>query len=981
MPSPGQTDFFTLPSSQKRKLIFSFVSSTVLLVTIMTMFRSSVFSDRYMPHAFCYLEKPALVWTHVAADTVIGLSYVAIAVSLGYLVFKGRKDIPFRWMFLAFGLFIVACGGTHFVETVTVWIPVYVFSAGVKLFTAIASLCTAVALPFYVPDALNVVREAKRSEKRREELELVLAQRNEAQQALRQLNTQLENQVEERTAELNAAVASLEAQLQQRKKLEASVARLAAIVESSNDAIVSKDLDGTIRSWNGGAERLYGYTAEEVIGKNIQIICPQNRSREMLDILSRVKHGDRIRNFETERVNKSGFLIDVSLTVSPVFDEAGHVVGASAIGRDITTAKRAQDALRESEAQYRLLFDRSPLPMWIFDQKTLKFLAVNQAAVDHYGYSREEFFRMTVLDIRPLEDAASVLKEMAIPEAERKQRKIWRHRKKDGSIINVEITSRDLTSPTPTSELVLAHDVTQRLQSETRLLQSEERFSKAFRSSPFGITISTENEGRYVDANPAFLSIMGYERDELVGKTVHDLHIWSEPHERALLLQQLDHPKPTKSVEAHFRAKSGKIRLVEMAAERIVLDDKHCVLAIIQDITEARQLEQQFLQAQKMEAVGRLAAGLAHDFNNMLGVIIGYADIARERLDPDQAAQKHLAEIRKASERAAGLVRQLLVFTRQQQQVPRVLNLNSIVKNLNNMLVHVLGEDIAFELELTEPLGSVRVDLGQMEQVLMNLAVNARDAMPKGGQFLIETSNVDLDEKYIGQQGPVKPGSYVLLAVSDNGTGMDEVALSRAFEPFFTTKEPGKGTGLGLATVWGIIKQSNGYISVYSDMGHGTTFKIYLPRVDQPAENLVPTTVNVSPRSGHETVLLVEDDSALRVLAANVLEGKGYNVLSAPDGSLAIDFAAQFEGEIALLLTDVIMPGMTGPELANELKKVRPGLKTLYMSGYSGNLLFRGGISGNLAVLSKPFSSLDLLTKVRSVLDEKPEENKTAPKQ
>ncbi|HLV85396.1 MAG TPA: PAS domain S-box protein [Candidatus Sulfotelmatobacter sp.] len=960
--SPGTPDFFRPSLTQTRQILATFLGFGAVLLILLTFFRSAVFSERYMPHAFCYLEKPALIWTHVLADLSIGLSYTAISMSLGFLLYKGRHEIPFRWMFVAFGVFIIACGGTHFIETVTVWVPVYVFAALVKIFTALASVCTAVVLPFTIPDILDVLHQAKTSESRRRELEVVLEERNEAQLALRKSNRQLEEQVKARTLELMEANSALQTELSERK-------RLAAIVESSDDAIIGKDLNGVITSWNRGAEKLYGYRAEEAIGQHIELIVPSHLRHESAEIMDRLSRGEHLAYFATERVTKSGQLLDVSLSLSPVFDAAEKIVGASAIARDITNAKRTEDALRESEAQYRLLFDRNPLPMWIFDRKSLQFRAVNQAAVQHYGYSRDEFLRMTILDIRPEEEVPALLKELSRPTEGLQEAALWKHRKKDGSVIDVEITACDLSIPTPNCQLVLVNDVTERLRNERKLRQSEERFSKAFTSSPIAITISTESESRYVDANPAFLAMMGYEYSELVGRKGIDLGVWYYPEERALMLEQLDAPKPAKPLEVSFRTKSGKVRVVELSAERITLGDQACILAVIHDVTEQKQLKEQFLQAQKMEAIGRLAGGVAHDFNNMLGVIIGYSELAMERLQSDEVTRGKIAEIRKSADRATGLVRQLLTFSRQQKQVPRTLNLNAVVQNLTKMLSHMIGEDVSLDFRPTEPLGSVRVDLGQIEQVLMNLSVNARDAMPTGGKLLIETANVVLDDAYIGQQGPVKPGSYVLLSVSDTGTGMNPETLSRAFEPFFTTKERGKGTGLGLATVWGIVNQSDGYISVYSDEGHGTTFKIYLPRVDQPAESLVPPEVKIVPPSGHETILLVEDDEALRDLTLTVLQSKGYRVLAARTGRAALELVGLFTGKISLLLTDVIMPEMTGPELAAEMQIRRPGIRVLYMSGYAKNFVIDTGMLGaSSAMLVKPFSSLELLTKVRAAL-------------
>lgn len=965
----GDLDFFRLSPHQKRHLSYLIVAFSSLLLLAVTVFRSTVFSERYMPHAFCYMQKPLLIWTNVVADSLIGISYTAISVSLAYLVTKGRKDIPFRWMFLAFGLFIVACGGTHFVETVTIWIPIYVFSAFLKVFTAIASVSTAVALPFTIRNVHNLIHDARASQQYREELEAAVNQLHTAQTGLRDVNRRLEKQVTERTAELTQTNSALQKELTDRKFLQSSLAKLAAIVESSDDAIITKDLNGKITSWNHGAEKLYGYSREQVLGLDISLIVPKERLHEIQEIIAKISAGQRVDHFETQRITSSGTGLDVSVTASPVFNAEGELCGVATIARDITPAKRAQEALLRSETQYRLLFENNPMPMWIFDRKNLRFQAVNEAAIKHYGYSRREFLKMTIADIRPAEDVPKLLSEISIDSGELQDAALWRHRKKDGTIIDVEITACGVDTPTPESELILAHDVTERLKNERHLRQSEERFSKVFRSSPLGITISRESDGLYLDANAAFLRMMEYEYDDLVGETAHQLNIWNEPHDREQMLRRLGQPDLTMPLEVRFRTRSGKSRLVQIAAETVELDDQRCVLAITQDVTEARLLEQQFRQAQKMEAIGRLAGGVAHDFNNMLGVIIGYSELARERLPDDEKSKKYVAEIRRAAERAAGLTRRLLSFSRQQPQVPRVLNLNSIVQNLEGMLARMIGEDISLIFRPREPLGSVWVDLVQMEQVLMNLAVNARDAMPNGGELIIETENIYLDETYIGQQGPAKPGHYVQFTVSDTGCGMDAATQAQIFEPFFTTKEPGKGTGLGLATVWGAIKQSNGYISVYSYIGRGTTFKIFLPRIDKAAEGLIPADIDAVASYGYETVLVVEDEDALRELAVSVLERRGYKVLSASAGNVALEIAKEYSSEIALVVTDVIMPKMTGPDLVTELRKHRPRLKVLYMSGYSRNLIVdEGAVDSQAAMLSKPFSSLELLNRVREVL-------------
>jgi two-component system cell cycle sensor histidine kinase/response regulator CckA len=381
-------------------------------------------------------------------------------------------------------------------------------------------------------------------------------------------------------------------------------------------------------------------------------------------------------------------------------------------------------------------------------------------------------------------------------------------------------------------------------------------------------------------------------------------------------------------------------------------------------------LERQLRQAQKMEAMGRLAGGISHDFNNLLSVIIGYSELAQNDLDREHPVSKHVEQIKKAGQRAASLTRQLLAFSRKQVLQTRALNLNGIVNSVSKMLCRLIGEDISLVLRLAEPLSSVRVDLGQMEQVLMNLAVNARDAMPEGGRIFVETADVELDEVYSQGHRVVKPGPYVMLSVSDTGVGMDQATLSRIFEPFFTTKEPGRGTGLGLSTVYGIVKQSGGYIWVYSELFRGTTVKIYLPPSDQPAESLLPPAAKVVLPTGTETILLVEDDEALRKVTISLLQSGGYKMLEADNAVSAINISDRFDGNIDLLLSDVILPGKSGPDLALEIKRNRPNIKFLYASGYTGDMIAHQGVlDPGTTLLSKPFSKETLLTTVREVLD------------
>jgi signal transduction histidine kinase/CheY-like chemotaxis protein len=397
-------------------------------------------------------------------------------------------------------------------------------------------------------------------------------------------------------------------------------------------------------------------------------------------------------------------------------------------------------------------------------------------------------------------------------------------------------------------------------------------------------------------------------------------------------------------------------------------------VVVFEDIAERKQLEAQLRRAQRMEAVGRSAGGVAHDFNNLLMVIKGYSDLMLDRLSPGEPFRKNADEIKKAADRAASLTRQLLAFSRMQVLQPKVLDLNAVVAEMGKMLPRLIREDIELTIVTKASLGRVRADQSQIEQVILNLVVNARDAMPQGGKLTIETANVDLDVGYARRHAGVSPGSYVMLAVSDTGVGMDAETQAHIFEPFFTTKGLGKGTGLGLATVYGVVKQSGGWIWVYSELGRGATLKIYLPRVEEVAEEVELSKTVAAPPRGSETILLVEDQDSIRELARQFLEGSGYTVLEARDGSDALEIAERQQGVIDLLVTDVVMPKMGGPELAYCLSTSRPQLRVLYMSGYAehAGANDHGMAGGDTASLQKPFALDTLARKVREVLDAKP---------
>ena len=519
------------------------------------------------------------------------------------------------------------------------------------------------------------------------------------------------------------------------------------------------------------------------------------------------------------------------------------------------------------------------------------------------------------------------------------------------------------------------------IEEHTRLLETEieerkhaeDRFRVLVETAPTGIVIADEN-GRIAEVNAQALRMFGYDRGELVGELIEALlperyrgghrgkraAYMNEPHARPMGL----------GTELFARRRDGTEFPVEISLGPLVTKDGVLVSSTVVDITERKKMEEQLRLSQRMEAIGKLAGGVAHDFNNLLAVILGCSDVLIDALPADHAAVRKVEMIRKAGASAADLTRQLLAFSRQQMLQPRVLDLKEIIERTQGLLHRLIGENIKVRIAVEPSLGRVKSDPGQIEQVLLNLAVNARDAMPNGGHLTIEAKNVELDDSYKQEHQRVVPGQYVMLAVGDTGCGMNRETQSRIFDPFFTTKELGKGTGLGLATVYGIVKQSGGYIWVYSEIDKGTVFKIYLPRVDEEADAIEQKDLDKVTSRGCETILLAEDSASLREMAREYLESVGYTVLEAASGKEALQQAKEFAGHIDLLLTDVVMPEMSGPELACQMSGLRPGTKVIFTSGYTDDAIARQGVlDPAVAFIQKPYRPKALARKIREVLD------------
>jgi len=448
--------------------------------------------------------------------------------------------------------------------------------------------------------------------------------------------------------------------------------------------------------------------------------------------------------------------------------------------------------------------------------------------------------------------------------------------------------------------------------------------------------------------------------------------IYHEPKQRERLVEENSQKKDFHNLEVQWKRRDGEVITAMLSGHRVTGTDHapSYYEVFAEDITARRILERQLLQSQKMEAIGRLAGGIAHDFNNLLGVVLGHTEILEDYAGRDSRLRQSVEAIHNATKRASSLTMQLLAFSRKQVVEPKILDLNASVREIEKLLHRVIGEDIQLIIRLQPDLGAMQIDPGQLDQILMNLVVNARDAMPNGGKLILETSDVTLEEPYVGQHLGAATGSFVLLSISDTGCGMDQETLSHIFEPFFTTKEKGKGTGLGLSTVYGIVKQCGGYVMAYSELSRGTTFKIYFPRCSGVPEALRPPDWRAEVPGGKETVLLVEDETALRELTCGLLERAGYTVLEAANVEDAIQLSENAECKIDLLLTDVVMPGMDGHELSHYLTSRSPALKVLYMSGYTDDVIVhRGVLDRGTTLLQKPFGRSALLGKVREVLD------------
>jgi PAS domain S-box-containing protein len=762
--------------------------------------------------------------------------------------------------------------------------------------------------------------------------------------------------------------------------------QLASIVQSSHDAIIGMNLEGVITSWNPGATRLYGYPEQEMLGREGAVLCPPRRRAEETRLLARIAIGGQVASHQTVRTREDGTPIAVSLTLSPILDSAGQVSGIASVSRDFTEQQRA-------EARFRGLLESAPDAIVGVDAVG-RIALVNAQAERLFGYPRAEMVGQPVEILVP--DAVRV----AHPDhrahylSDPRPRPMGAGmalagRRRDGTEFPAEISLSTLDTEGGVLVSAAIRDVTDRTKAEAK-------FRGLLEAAPDAI-VGVQADGRITLVNAQAERLFGYRREEMEGQPVeilvpHGARAVHPTHRGRYFAEPQQRPMGA-GLQLAARRKDGSEFPAEISLSALDTEDGLLVSAAIRDVTdrieaqaergrlkalgEREKLEGQLHQSQRLESLGQLAGGVAHDFNNLLGAILNYAAFVEEELAAAAArpggaiwipVSQDVEQIRRAAERATRLTHQLLAFGRREIVQARVLDLNDIVADIEQLLRRTLGEHIELTTTLAGDLCHVLADPGQLEQVLVNLAVNARDAMPHGGSLTIDTANLTVDDDYTTSRPGLKAGRHVRLRVSDTGTGMPRHVLDRAFEPFFTTKAKGEGTGLGLATIYGIITQADGYAQIYSEPGLGTTFMALLPVTEQSMMPPEPPPQIVHARGG-ETILVVEDEGAMREVTRRILSRNGYQVITAASGTEALHLAEHEQREIHLLITDVIMPQMLGKEVAERIRTGRPAIRVLFMSGYAHPVLAsQGTLDPGVTLLEKPFTETALLEKIKYVL-------------
>jgi two-component system, cell cycle sensor histidine kinase and response regulator CckA len=743
------------------------------------------------------------------------------------------------------------------------------------------------------------------------------------------------------------------------------VAELTAIGESSYDAVLAKDLNGIITSWNHAAERLYGWSAREVVGKPVSLLIPGELDDEETTLRERVARGETVPGYQTRRIAKDGSVRHVTMTLSPIHSE-GRVVGTAAIARDIGR-ERAEAALRRSEARYRMLLDHLPdASVMFFGRDGRVVLAAGRLLVTS-GWSPEEINGRRLSEVLP--DHRAVL-ERACERVLRGEPQSFEipGSRVVGLIVAYKMVPVHDEAGAVIGGMVLVRDISRQKKVEDELRAARQLFEGAFENAPVGMAmVSAEEEqrGQFIRVNAAFAQMLGRRPADLIGLTVADVtHPDDLPSTAPGLDRMLRGETPEHERQKRYVRPDGSVAWGYLRASLVCGPDgsPRYAVGVVADVTarveaeqEQARLQAMLHQAQKLEGIGRLAGGIAHDFNNLLAVILNYAELGAADAEGDAA--EAFREIARAGQRAADLTSRLLVFSRPDVAEPVAVGVNELVEQLENFLLRTIGEHVELSTSLDPQAPVVTCDKVQLEQALINLAINARDAMPDGGRLLIETRSVDLGDGDVRGVAGLASGRCVELRVSDTGTGMPPATVERVFEPFFTTKPAGHGTGLGLTMVYGTVKAAGGTVLVESEPGEGTTVRMLFPRSDEPASHAVERTPDPAPAGPARRLLVVEDDDAVRGVLEQILSEHGHEVVAAAHPEEAI--AIVNEGlPIDLLVTDVVMPGMSGPQLATRLTEMQPGLPVIFISGHTDR---PGELPPDSTLLRKPFTPATLV--------------------
>lgn len=777
--------------------------------------------------------------------------------------------------------------------------------------------------------------------------------------------------------EANAKTAALQREVAKHRQTEAARDHYAArerlysaAVESSSDAIVTQSLDSTITGWNPAAERLFGYAAEEVVGKNFVLIMPPGRVAEARDLLRRISSGETIEHFETECLRKDGRPIEVMLSISSIRNPSGEIIGASKTARDITKSKRTERALRQQIEERRRIFETSQDLILVTDSRSI-LVQVSPSSETILGYTPQEMIGRSSDEFIHAGDLDAARDEIRAARRGRRSRNFdTRFLHKDGRIVTLSWAG---TWSEPVSRyFFVGRDMTEnRLAQET--LRESEQLARGIIDTALDAFIQMDEHGSILDWNSQAEKIFGWSRSEALGKQLGDLiipEIYRAAHKAGMahFLRTGEGPILGRRFEIEARRRDGNEIKVELSITALRRRDGIVFNGFIRDLTEKIAAEDRIRQAEKMEAVGQLTGGIAHDFNNILTVITGTIEILADAVEKEPQLAAITRMIDEAAARGTDLTRHLLAFARKQPLQPRETDVNTLIIDTVQLLRPTLGAQIEIESVFEDETCVATVDPNQLATAILNLALNSRDAMPDGGKLILETGSAYLDEN-ASIHDDVRPGRYVLIAVSDTGTGIPAGILDKVFNPFFTSKGPGKGTGLGLSMVYGFVKQSAGHIDIYSEEGYGTTIKMYLPpgTGDRLASEIASAPAI---QGGRETILVVEDDRLVRDYVLTQLHSLGYVTLNAANGAEALEIV-EAGNEFDLLFTDVIMQGaMNGRQLANALQKRKPGLKVLFTSGYTENaIIHHGRLDSGVLLLAKPYRKSDLAVMIRKALD------------